>query len=107
MSWFPIQELEYLLCIALAAVCGGAIGFERERRSKNAGTCIHIIVTLPVMLTVVVFKYSSSDIIGLGGVSLGALRVVAGVMIAIGSSGVGVIFAHGRTVSGVITAASL
>ena len=37
MSWFSIQELEYLLRIVLAAVCGGAIGFERERRSKSAG----------------------------------------------------------------------
>lgn len=44
MSWFSIQELEYLLRIVLAAVCGGAIGFERERRSKSAGIRTHIIV---------------------------------------------------------------
>ena len=46
MSWFSIQELEYLLRIVLAAVCGGAIGFERERRSKSAGIRTHIIVCL-------------------------------------------------------------
>ena len=46
MSWFSIQELEYLLRIVLAAVCGGAIGFERERRSKSAGIRTHIIVAL-------------------------------------------------------------
>ena len=53
MSWFSIQELEYLLRIVLAAVCGGAIGFERERRSKSAGIRTHIIVALSAALMMV------------------------------------------------------
>lgn len=57
MSWFSIQELEYLLRIVLAAVCGGAIGFERERRSKSAGIRTHIIVALSAALMMVVSKY--------------------------------------------------
>ena len=56
MSWFSIQELEYLLRIVLAAVCGGAIGFERERRSKSAGIRTHIIVALSAALMMVVSK---------------------------------------------------
>ena len=100
MSWFSIQELEYLLRIVLAAVCGGAIGFERERRSKSAGIRTHIIVALSAALMMVVSKYGFFDVIGLGGMA-------AGVVTAIGFLGVGVIFTHGRTVSGVTTAAGL
>ena len=107
MSWFSIQELEYLLRIVLAAVCGGAIGFERERRSKSAGIRTHIIVALSAALMMVVSKYGFVDVIGLGGLSLDASRVAAGVVTAIGFLGVGVIFTHGRTVSGVTTAAGL
>ena len=80
MSWFSIQELEYLLRIVLAAVCGGAIGFERERRSKSAGIRTHIIVALSAALMMVVSKYGFFDVIGLGGISLDASRVAAGVV---------------------------
>ena len=88
MSWFSIQELEYLLRIVLAAVCGGAIGFERERRSKSAGIRTHIIVALSAALMMVVSKYGFFDVIGLGGISLDASRVAAGVVTAIGFCGV-------------------
>ena len=77
MSWFSIQELEYLLRIVLAAVCGGAIGFERERRSKSAGIRTHIIVALSAALMMVVSKYGFFDVIGLGGISLDASRVAS------------------------------
>ena len=87
MSWFSIQELEYLLRIVLAAVCGGAIGFERERRSKSAGIRTHIIVALSAALMMVVSKYGFFDVIGLGGISLDASRVAAGVVTAIGFLG--------------------
>ena len=97
MSWFSIQGLEYLLRIVLAAVCGGAIGFERERRSKSAGIRTHIIVALSAALMMVVSKYGFFDVIGLGGISLDASRVAAGVVTAIGFLGVGVIFTHGRS----------
>lgn len=40
MSWFSIQELEYLLRIVLAAVCGGAIGFERERAPRARASAL-------------------------------------------------------------------
>ena len=102
MSWLSIKELEYLLRIVLAAVCGGAIGFERERRSKSAGIRTHIIVALSAALMMVVSKYGFFDVIGLGGISLDASRVAAGVVTAIGFLGVGVIF----TPTGVRSAAA-
>ena len=38
MSWFSIQELEYLLRIVLAAVCGGAIGGYPRKKPCRRGT---------------------------------------------------------------------
>ena len=32
-----MMQLELMLRIILAGVCGGAIGYERESRKKNAG----------------------------------------------------------------------
>lgn len=95
MSWFSIQELEYLLRIILAAVCGGAIGFGAGAALKSAGIRTHIIVALSAALMMVVSKYGFFDVIGLGGISLDASRVAAGVVTAIGFLGVGVIFTHG------------
>lgn len=64
-------------------------------------------MALSAALMMVVSKYGFFDVIGLGGISLDASRVAAGVVTAIGFLGVGVIFTHGRTVSGVTTAAGL
>ena len=41
-----IDELEYMLRIAIAALCGGIIGFERSRMRKEAGLRTHIIVAV-------------------------------------------------------------
>lgn len=108
MSWFSIQELEYLLRIVLAAVCGGAIGFERERRFKSAGIRTHLIVALSAALMMVVSKYGFYDVVTAdGSITLDASRVAAGVVTAIGFLGAGVIFFRKEAVSGVTTAAGL
>ena len=73
-------QLEHLLRIVLAALCGGAVGFERERRFKSAGIRTHLIVALSA-----------------------ALMTVSG----IGFLGAGVIFFRKDAVSGVTTAAGL
>ena len=75
----------------MAAACGGAIGFERERRFKSAGIRTHLIVALSAALMTVLSKYGFSDAIG-SGVTVDASRVAAGVVSAIGFLGAGVIF---------------
>jgi putative Mg2+ transporter-C (MgtC) family protein len=107
VTWFSTAELEYLLRIVLAALCGGAVGFERERRLKSAGIRTHIIVALSAALMTVVSKYGFMDVLDLPGVSLDASRVAAGVATAIGFLGAGVIFVRKQSVSGVTTAAGL
>ncbi len=106
MPEFAIVQLEYLLRVVLAAVCGGAIGLERERRFKNAGIRTHLIVALSAALMTVLSKHGFSDVVG-SGVTVDASRVAAGVVSAIGFLGAGVIFFRKDVVSGITTAAGL
>lgn len=57
-----IDELEYMLRIAIAALCGGIIGFERSRMRKEAGLRTHIIVAVGAALLMIVSKYGFTDI---------------------------------------------
>lgn len=104
--FFDPAELEYGLRILLAAVCGGVIGFERERRFKSAGIRTHVIVALSAALMTVLSKYGFSDVVG-NGVAVDASRMAASVVSAIGFLGAGVIFFRKDAVSGVTTAAGL
>lgn len=101
-------ELEYVLRIILATACGGAVGFERERRAKSAGIRTHLIVALSASMMMVISKYGFFDVVGLvTGLNVDASRVAAGVVSAIGFLGAGVIFFRKDSVSGVTTAAGL
>lgn len=103
-----LAELEYFLRIALAVVCGGVIGFERERRLKSAGLRTHLIVALSSALMTIVSKYGFLDVAGvIPGVSVDASRVAAAVVSAVGFLGAGVIFIRKDTVNGVTTGAGL
>lgn len=104
--FFDPVQLEHLLRIVLAAVCGGAVGFERERRFKSAGIRTHLIVALSAALMTVLSKYGFTDVVG-NGVTADASRMAASVVSAIGFLGAGVIFFRKDTVSGVTTAAGL
>ena len=99
-------QLEHLLRIVLAALCGGAVGFERERRFKSAGIRTHLIVALSAALMTVLSKHGFTDVVG-SGVTVDASRIAAGVVSAIGFLGAGGIFFRKDAVSGVPTAAGL
>ena len=101
------QQLTYLIRIILAAVCGAAIGYERESRFKTAGIRTHIIVSLASALMMVISKYGFFDVVTKDSINLDPSRVAAGVVTAIGFLGAGVIFVRNRTVSGITTAAGV
>lgn len=106
MLTFDIAQLEYLLRIVLAAICGGAIGLERERRFKSAGIRTHLIVALSAALMTVLSRHGFTDVVG-NGITADASRVAASVVSAIGFLGAGVIFFRKDAVSGITTAAGL
>ena len=100
-------EWEYLIRITLAALCGGIIGYEREKRLKNAGITTHILVSMSAALMMVISKYGFNDVLSNTGIGIDASRVAASVVSAIGFLGAGVIFVRKENTIGVTTAAGL
>ena len=101
-----IQQLEWMVRIFVAGVCGGAIGYERESRRKMAGLRTHAIVAVTSALMIVLSKYGFGDVLG-EYVRLDPSRVAAGAVTAIGFLGSGVIFARNKSVSGITTSAGI
>ena len=100
-------QMEFLLRIVIAAVCGTAIGFERQNRLKVAGIRTHLIVALGAALITIVSKYGFEDILGKTGVALDPSRIAAQIVSGIGFLGAGIIFVRKQEISGLTTAAGI
>lgn len=109
----PPTTWEYILRLALAALFGGIIGLERERRLKGAGIRTHLIVCFASCMMMLVSKYGFFDMLeyasanGYDTLKLDPGRISAGLVTAIGFLGAGTIFARKRGVTGLSTAAGL
>lgn len=97
-------ELELIGRIALAAVCGAAIGFERELVEKPAGLRTHALVALGAAAFTVA-GYAAVDSAGVSRTDMA--RIAAQVASGIGFLGAGIIIFHGDRVRGLTTAAEL
>ena len=108
-----LQNMDFLIRILTASLCGACIGFERSKRSKEAGIRTHIIVCCAAALMMVVSKYGFADLTDTAGVvyngTRGAdpARIAAQVVSGISFLGAGVIFKHGSSIRGLTTAAGL
>ena len=99
--------------ILLAILIGLAIGYERERRNKPAGTRTHILVCLGAALIAVMENYVEARVLAInsdglntgGAVRMG--RISAQVVSGIGFLGAGTIFSSRKKIAGLTTAASL
>jgi putative Mg2+ transporter-C (MgtC) family protein len=107
------QNLEFLLRILAACICGAAIGYERSKRFKEAGIRTHVIVCCAAALIMIVSKYGFVDL-GTSGTGFfpgtrGAdpARIAAAVISGIGFLGAGAIFRNKNAVKGLTTAAGL
>lgn len=109
MDWgrFALTEGDYLLRVVVAALCGLAIGSEREARMKKAGIRTHTIVSMAAALMVCVSKYGFFDVIGYDGISLDASRVAAGVVTGVGFLGAGIILNRKTNITGITTSAGV
>lgn len=104
--------LIWFLRILLACLCGGAIGFERTRRLKEAGIRTHCIIAAAASLTMIVSKYGFADLAADGELLNGLrgadpARIAAQVISGISFLGAGVIFKNGNSVKGLTTAAGV
>lgn len=90
------------LKLLVAALCGGAIGFEREVSHKPAGLRTNVLICVGATLFMIVSRH-----IGGGAPYTDPARLVAQVVTAIGFIGAGVILQSRGSVSGLTTAATI
>jgi len=98
-----------LLRLAVAAVLGAAIGFERELREREAGLRTHLLVCLGSALFTIISAYGFHEFLTSGGavVRTDPTRIAAQIVTGIGFLGAGAIIRQGISVRGLTTAATL
>jgi len=95
--------------LALAVVLGGAIGFERELRDREAGLRTHMLVCLGSALFTIVSAYGFHEFLASNDQVIRAdpTRIAAQIVTGIGFLGAGAIIRQGVSVRGLTTAATL
>lgn len=107
------EQFAVLLQVAYAMLLGGAIGVEREIKSRPAGFRTHMLVAGAAALLVGLGDLLANHYVARTGhdiLRLDAMRLISAVVSAVGFLGAGAIFRHGGArdgVSGLTTAASL
>src|SRR5437764_7306314 len=98
-----------LLRLVIAAGLGGAIGFERELREREAGLRTHLIVCVGSALFTIVSAYGFEGFLSSGQqvVRADPTRIAAQIVTGIGFLGAGAIIRQGWSVRGLTTAATL
>ena len=107
MTEYLFSQLEFLLRLLIAAVCGGVIGYERKNRLKEAGVRTHMIVCLAASLMMILSKYGFHDVLGQNGFGLDPSRIAAQIVSGVGFLGAGMIFMRRQEISGLTTAAGI
>ena len=104
-----LSTLDVFLRLALAALLGGAIGFEREIREREAGLRTHLLVSVGAALFTVVSAYAWADwsFSTERGIVFDPTRIAAQIVTGIGFLGAGAIIRQGLSVRGLTTAATL
>lgn len=97
-----VQALQVVIRLFIAALLGGIVGYERERKGKAAGIRTHMLVCLGTALIIIVAR--------LDGIPQAEMsKVIEGVVAGIGFLGSGVILklSQEREIWGITTAASI
>ncbi|HET8613228.1 MAG TPA: MgtC/SapB family protein [Sphingomonas sp.] len=98
---------DIVLRLAVAALLGSAIGFERERLMWSAGIRTHMLVSVGACLVMIVSAYGFQHATLMPHVILDPSRIAAQVVSGIGFLGAGAILLRGQAVRGMTTAASI
>ena len=100
-------EIDWFCRLLIAALCGGAIGYERATQRKSAGMRTHMVVAVAAALFMLVSKYGFFDILNLHNVALDPSRIAAQIVTGISFIGAGTILVRKEQVSGLTTAAGV
>lgn len=107
------MEIECIVRILIAAVCGSFIGIERKVRLKEAGTRTHLVVAFGSALFMIVSKYGFEDMIQRALemdaeiIKFDPTRIASTIVTGIGFLGAGTIFVRRNVINGLTTAAGL
>ncbi|MHC4606736.1 MAG: MgtC/SapB family protein [Planctomycetota bacterium] len=102
-----VTDIDMVWRLALAALCGGLIGLERETHSQPAGLRTHMVVAVGAALVMIVSLQVAARSVG-GGVQMADPgRIAAQVVSGMGFLGAGAIIRFGFSVRGLTTAATL
>lgn len=94
--------------LALALFAGAALGFDRELKGQAAGLRTHMLVALSAAATGALALGLSSELYAANpSVNADPLRIIEGVVAAVGFIGGGIIIRSGGQVHGLTTAANL
>jgi putative Mg2+ transporter-C (MgtC) family protein len=105
-----MDERTVVIRLALAALLGGVLGFERELRGQSAGLRTHMLVALGACCFTLVGIFSEGGLtpgVAASGARTDISRIASQVVVGIGFLGAGVILRHGGSVKGLTTAANL
>jgi putative Mg2+ transporter-C (MgtC) family protein len=98
---------EITLRLVTATALAGLVGLDREHRRSAAGLRTHALVGMSACLLMIASAFGFADILGTPGVGLDPSRIAAQIVTGIGFLGAGTIIAHGESVRGLTTAASI
>lgn len=108
------QQMELMLRIVVAAVCGWAIGMERSRRFKDAGVRTHCLVAAAAAMLMIVSKYGFTDMAEPGVETISGTRgadparIAAQIVSGVSFLGVGIIYRDRKLATrGLTTAAGI
>jgi putative Mg2+ transporter-C (MgtC) family protein len=101
----PLPEMA--LRLVTATVLAGLVGLDRERHRSAAGLRTHALVGMASCLLMIASAFGFADILGTPNVGLDPSRIAAQIVTGIGFLGAGTIIAHGSSVRGLTTAASV
>ena len=110
---FEMFDIECIIRIIIAAVCGSFIGIERKVRLKEAGTRTHLVVAFGSALFMIISKYGFEDMIqravelGDDIIKVDPTRIASTIVTGIGFLGAGTIFVRRNVINGLTTAAGL
>ncbi|RZJ31031.1 MAG: MgtC/SapB family protein [Flavobacterium sp.] len=103
-----LEPVDICLRLGLAVLCGGLVGFERERKDWAVGIRTHMLACMGSSLVMMVSSFGFADILGTPNVSLDPSRIASSVIIGVGYLGAGIILIlKPGNVKGLTTAAAL
>ncbi len=115
MHHYQLTYLEIIIRLVMAIIMGGAIGFEREYKSRPAGMRTHILVCVGATLLALIQEQITAQTVDFAQaqpklmqiLTADQTRIIAQIVSGIGFLGAGTIIMTKQTVKGLTTAASV